>query len=449
MKHTTLFLLGFFILHLANAQTEPELVLPVDSANEITYANFSPDGKRIITISVNEVTKIWDVSSGKILFCQKGGRYSIFPPEGNRVVVEPEMLVNLETGKLISNIESGFSSWSPLGNMIATIPVMSDNINIWESKTGTLFCSLYRHSNAFRSSWSPDEKMIATDTYSGDSTKIWNAELCKLLYDLEGFSASWSPDGNMITTFCGYSDSTKIWNGRNGKLHHVIAGSAASWSPDGKKIVTVLTNNSASIWDSESGSLLYNLEGHTAYILSVIWSPDGSKLLTIPYCDRRGGGDSIAKIWDSKSGALLLNLEDHDRWLIRNIWSPDGETVRIAIDNKINTIDIATGKLIQSIDLGLFYGSDINYKNNMILSKNMSKIKLCHLSTGKELLQFIQIGSSDFVVLHPDGYFDGTPDALKKLYFKKDSIDIPLQVHLAQYYRPDLWKKVMNGEVIK
>jgi dynein assembly factor with WDR repeat domains 1 len=54
-------------------------------------------------------------------------------------------------------------------------------------------------------------------------------------------------------------------------------------------------DNTAKLWDVESGALVYSLEGHEAEIVSLNFNTDGDKLLT-------GSFDNTAKIWDTASG---------------------------------------------------------------------------------------------------------------------------------------------------
>jgi len=54
----------------------------------------------------------------------------------------------------------------------------------------------------------------------------------------------------------------------------------AAFSPDGRFIVTASQDNTARIWETESGLLLGALAGHTAQIYCAGFSPDGKAIAT-------------------------------------------------------------------------------------------------------------------------------------------------------------------------
>ena len=70
----------------------------------------------------------------------------------------------------------------------------------------------------------------------------------------------------------------------------------ARFSPDGKRIVTGSWDNSAKIWNVETGRAELKLIGHGGYVNSAEFSPDGKWILT-------ASDDRTARIWDAKTGA--------------------------------------------------------------------------------------------------------------------------------------------------
>ena len=70
---------------------------------------------------------------------------------------------------------------------------------------------------------------------------------------------------------------------------------AASFSPDGSRIVTASQDNTAKVWDANTGAELLTLKGHTNWVYSASFSPDGLRIVT-------GSDDKTAKVWDAKNG---------------------------------------------------------------------------------------------------------------------------------------------------
>ena len=64
-----------------------------------------------------------------------------------------------------------------------------------------------------------------------------------------------------------------------------------AFSPDGKTIVTASVDNTARLWDVQTGKELRRFIGHTAPVENVAFSPDGKHVLT-------GSDDGTARLWD-------------------------------------------------------------------------------------------------------------------------------------------------------
>ena len=74
-KLITLHFLLFLLITLC-AQS-PQLILPIGHTSVLTDAQFSHDGKRVITTSYDKIVKIWDVQFGKLLANLKGHNETI------------------------------------------------------------------------------------------------------------------------------------------------------------------------------------------------------------------------------------------------------------------------------------------------------------------------------------------------------------------------------------
>ena len=53
-----------------------------------------------------------------------------------------------------------------------------------------------------------------------------------------------------------------------------------SFSPDGTRIVTGSDDQTAKVWDAQTGTPVLELKGHTAAVTSVSFSPDGMRIVT-------------------------------------------------------------------------------------------------------------------------------------------------------------------------
>ena len=70
---------------------EPKLVFPIGHEGQLTNAKFSPDGKRIATVSIDKTIKIWDFASGlllKTIYANVDGfSYISFSPDSKTILI--------------------------------------------------------------------------------------------------------------------------------------------------------------------------------------------------------------------------------------------------------------------------------------------------------------------------------------------------------------------------
>jgi WD40 repeat protein len=253
--------------------------------DDVESAVFSPDGKRIVTASLDGTARIWDAATGKQLVVLRGHTgymYSAaFSPDGKRIVTAS-------------------------GDGI--VPPADNTVRIWDAATGKQLMVLRGHTGEVRSAaFSPDGKRIVSA--SDDKTvRIWDAATGKQLMVLRGHtkgvnSTAFSPDGKRIVT-ASWDGTARIWDAATGRqlmALRVPGISSAAFSPDGKRIVTGALDGTARIWDAATGKELVVLRGHTEDVESAAFSPDGRRIVTASH-------DKTARIWDVLTGKELVVL---------------------------------------------------------------------------------------------------------------------------------------------
>ena len=108
-------------------------------------------------------------------------------------------------------------------------------------------------------------------------------------------------------------------------------------------IVTGSYDNTARLWDANTGSHLRTLEGHTAGVASVSFSPDGTVILS-------GSYDGTARLWDANTGSELHTLKGHKGAIVSVSFSPDGTTVASGSwDRTARLWDVDTGSDLRTL----------------------------------------------------------------------------------------------------
>jgi WD40 repeat protein len=179
---------------------------------------------------------------------------------------------------------------------------------------------------------------------------------------------------------------------------------AASNDPD--SFISELSNYSIRLWDAVAGRELRTLSGHTASVLATAFSPDGRLLAS-------GGDDAVVKLWDTATGREIATLNGHSLGVKAVAFSDDG-------------------KLLVS-------GGDDG------------SARLWDVNTGETLATLVTLnGGSDWLVVTPDGLFDGTPGAWGQILwrFSPDNIfDVaPVEIFFNDFFYPGLLSDIASGK---
>ncbi|NQV34271.1 MAG: TIR domain-containing protein [Phycisphaeraceae bacterium] len=359
---------------------------------------------RLFTVGTEGVVRLWQADSGKLLGTIDG-EYAVASRSGEFLVVTNNgqaTVWNAETVTRIATLEEetlhlADVEFSPDGSRVVGGGGLDVNPpqnalprgRIWATGTGKVLAYLDGHSGAINSvAFAPDGNRVAT-TSLDRTAKVWAADSGELLASFDGHPgsvpcAAFSPDGTRLLTFS--ENVAAIWNLSKDQepvlLLHQAWINTASFSPDGKRVVTAANDDSAQVWDTESGQRLLSLRGHTGRVHTAEFGPDGHSIVTSSW-------DTLAKVWDA--GQLAVHVMPPKRRASSATFSPDG--ARLAVGGQRAEIwEAKTGKVIRSIDAHPEWGvRSVAFSpdgKRLVTASEDRTCKVLDVATGAELTTF-------------------------------------------------------------
>jgi WD40 repeat protein len=268
-------------------------------AKPVESVAFSPDGKQVLTGSLDNTAVLRDAATGQTLqtWRHTGGVYTVaFSPDGKQVLTG-----SLDNTAVLRDAATG------------------QTLQTWKHNLGV-------PSVAF----SPDGKQVLTgsfdntavlrDAATGQTLHTWRHSGSVL-------TVAFSPDGKQVLT--GSLDNTAVLrDSATGQTLHTWRHSASvrtvAFSPDGKQVLTGSSDGTAVLRDSATGQTLQTWR-HSESVHTLAFSPDGKQVLT-------GSSDGTAVLRDSATGQTLQTWW-HAAWVKRVAFSPDGKQVLTGTHN--------------------------------------------------------------------------------------------------------------------
>jgi WD40 repeat protein len=253
----------------AVAQQCPRLLQTLVPEGPVTYAEFSPDDRYVVTASSN-LARVWDAATGA----------PASPPIRHGEGVQFASFRNTVL----------YASFSPDGRRVVTaskIPNSDESeIRLWEATTGkALTAPVNIPGTALLAAFNPGGDRLLTAANAekaGGEARVWDAATLQPVSPI---------------------------------LKHRMRVTHAVFSPDGRRVLSTSWDGTAQIWDAVTGRAVLPLplrHRNNAYVLHGSFSPDGGQVITTSL---------DARIWDAATGKLLVSLE-HSKGVLQARFSP-------------------------------------------------------------------------------------------------------------------------------
>lgn len=384
----------------------------------------SPDGRYIVSVSIDEIIKVWDVKTAKCIKTIKddsNGIYSVkFTPDGKYIISATSVGIKIweiESGVCIKTFQDDIgrsyaTDISNDGRYVIYASTYDYGIKIWDLMLEKCIHNIKRGYNFINHIYiSPDSKQFIV---ADDDIELWDIEdgVCIYKYNVEGqiysyTSGAFSVDGSKIVSTDG-GNVIRIWDtdtGKNVDSYNCYAEvSNAIFCPNDTSILAVAGDHTLRKYSTSEEIVSISFDGKqltapkkeeniltslSDIIDMVCYSPDGRFILS----SVRDGNIYITDTNPNQEVANDVSILN-DLWIRYIAESPTGELLGIEYtdsDNSFDLIDVKTENRIKKFEghseriLSATFSKDCKY----IISSSMdNSIKLWSVETGDCIMNY-------------------------------------------------------------
>jgi WD40 repeat protein len=294
--------------------------LPVDPWNfpSLSLA-FSPDGKTLAGGTGLNRVNLWDVAERRVV-----RRLESNPRSGGHAWVAHYHMAFSPDGKLLASGGRGLLS---AGGTDALVQLW----DLTTGKPGRRFVLNDRPDDICQLeavAFSPDGKFLAASAFvsydansDGCKVRLWEVATGKPLANLSA----------ALNNSFGKEPQQPPWF----YLSKPTILPRLAFSADGKMLALNRVQKSIPVWETATGKLRLQLEGHRDSTIGVAFAPDGRTLAS-------AGWDNTIRLWDLGSGKELRSLTGHRGPAESLAFAPDGKTlISAGYDTTILFWDVA------------------------------------------------------------------------------------------------------------
>ena len=435
------------------------------------------DGHRLAALdSSRDVIRVWDVSAARevqrISIAHTDDRMPLAISPDGRWLAEGSgssiEMWDVATGLNVRKLEGLDNLGTSVvvsrnGRWIAQPGGSDGAVSVWDITTGGAF-RLQKRGVQYVGSIAFSTKTDELVSANGDGTlTVWDVAG---KVEVRTFGAShqekvliptliaFSPDGQLLAASDPWKSAIKIWKPSDGLELKSLPQTnrwleSLAFSPDGRELAVGSMNNAIDVWNLGTG-VKQTIGSKQWSVFSLSFSHDGN-LLAAPIMTDGSPQRPVVRLWDVSTGRTTRDL---DISAIRIAFSPNGRVLATGgYDALLRLWDADNGALLNTMagHTNSLESVCFSENGNWVFSASIDgSVRIWNAATGESAAEMITMRQgNDWLVVTPDGLFDGSPTAWKRglWRFNHDTFDVaPIEIFFREFYHPDLLGEILQGK---
>lgn len=410
----------------------------------ILGVTFTLDGKQLLTGSLDQTIREWDVATGYCLRSRQldtqvvslalsplrsglpeGAARQLLASTHTNGTIQLWDINSLDCLRILPAHEDTIASIDFHPHQPWLLSGSHDcSFKLWDYTTGDCLATWGDHRQmVWSAQFNPDGTWIASISPDGFA-KLWSLETQACLHTFEidppqGRALAFSPDGQWLALVS--QDTIRLWDMNTARFVRSFPQNSSPFSlcftPDSQTLISNPAMARVQFWDVASGRRLRTLQGSLLSLEAMALNSQGTQLVS-------GSEDGSVRGWDADSGECLTVLSAHTAKVSRLVYHPQQPIFASCSYDKTIKLWNEQGQCVRSLighESGVCTVVFHPDGSTLISSDSGTTVRFWHTETGY-LMETMTLPASAITIFalmfHPQGqrFATGSEDGIVRLW---------------------------------